>query len=429
VSRRPRSPAPLPTPRERRPLWLGAALLLLLGLPRAAQAQESVRMSLASAAAAEDRQKAASSFGYYNLKLGPTAWSFSATLGVDYNDNVNYTETNPEGDIIFRPQINARSMWPVSDQNSINFSLGAGYSAYMQHTDLSQFFITPNSGLSFDMYVGDFWINLHDRFSLTEDTYQDPSVAGSGGYSQFQNVIGVAPLWDLNKIQLRSGYDHLNYISMSSNPSYPDGQADVFSLSGGYAVRSGTYLGAEMGWQTMRYSGGTTVYPEANQWNVGCFYDTQASEYIHLTAHAGYTVYTPQGGQALNTATNLDGVYAQIQLKHRVNQKLEYTLMGGRSITFALYGGTTDLYSAILDARWRLLRKIIVGLGFTYYHGTQLLVGGETYDQYGPRISLSRPITAKLTGGLSYQYYWRTSNEANRSYNVGVVGLDLNFKF
>ena len=84
---------------------LAASALLLV---TAARGQEAVRMSLASAEAAAARRRAASTVGYYNLKLGPTAWNFGAGLGVDYNSNVNYTESNPEGDFIFRPEIRTR---------------------------------------------------------------------------------------------------------------------------------------------------------------------------------------------------------------------------------------------------------------------------------------------------------------------------------
>ena len=57
-------------------LVLAAAALSLPG-----RAQESVRMSLAGAQAAEARRKAAATVDYYNLKLGPTAWRFGTGLG------------------------------------------------------------------------------------------------------------------------------------------------------------------------------------------------------------------------------------------------------------------------------------------------------------------------------------------------------------
>jgi hypothetical protein len=395
-------------------------------------------MSIASADTAEARRKAATTVGYYNLRLGPTAWNFGAGLGVDYNSNVNYTESNPEGDFIFRPQINTRMLWPVSELNSINLALGAGYSAYLNNPNLDRLFITPGSELSFDLYSGDFWINLHDRFSITENSYQDASVAGSGGYSQIQNALGVAPTWDLNKAVVRGGYDHVTYTSLNSGNSQntggqPSGYSEIFSASAGYALKPGMLLGLELGDSIINYTKTTvnTPYSSANQWNVGGFYDTPVSDYIHFTAHAGYTVYSPESGQTTTTTagSEFNGMYAQLDIKHRVNEYVDYTLSAGRSIDIAFWGGTVDQYLVNWQANWRILRQVTLGTSFNYIHGTQLYTGGETYDQYGPGISLNRPIMAKLSSSLGYQIYWRDSNQRGRNYTVSIVSLNLNYAF
>src|SRR5205823_12295289 len=88
-------------------------VLFLLCSLMAVRAQETVRMSLASAQAAEARRRAAATIGYYNLKVRPTAWRFGAGLGLEYNDNIVLREENQEGDFIFRPQINAQMLWPI----------------------------------------------------------------------------------------------------------------------------------------------------------------------------------------------------------------------------------------------------------------------------------------------------------------------------
>ena len=415
---------------------MAGGVCLFLELLTVARGQEAVRMSIASAEAAEARSKAASTIGYYNLKLGPTAWNFGAGLGVQYNSNVNNVESNPEGDFIFSPQINTRMVWPVSDQNSINLALGAGYSAYVNNPNLDRFFITPGSELSFDLYAGDFWINLHDRFSITENSYQDPTVAGTGQYSQFQNALGVATTWDLNKAIVRVGYDHVNYESLSggngqNSGGQPSGYSEVFSASAGYALKPGMLLGVELGGSLINYTTTTTnqPYSNANQWNVGGFYDTPVSEYIHFTAHAGYTVYSPEAGGAATASSEFSGMYADIDIRHRVNQYMEYTLSGGRNLNIAFYGGTVDQYFVTWQGNWKILQKVTLGTSFSYVHGTDLYTGGETYNQYGPGISLSRPITAKLSTSLGYQFYLRDSNLPDRNYIVNVVSLNLNYAF
>lgn len=416
--------------------WAGVVLALQAGSFIAARGQEAVRMSIASEQAAEARQKAATSIGYYNLKLGPTAWNFGAGLGTEYNSNVYLTEDNSQGDFIFSPQINTRMLWPVSDKNSISLALGGGYQAYVENPNLSRWFITPGSELSFDLYAGDFWINLHDRFSITQNNYQDPTVVNSGDYSQLMNDLGVSAVWDLNKATVKGGYDHVNYDSLTGENSQnfggqPSGYSEVFSASAGYALKPGMLLGLEIGGSLITYTTTTTntPYSNAKQWNVGGFYDAPLSEYIHITAHAGYSVYSPESSGATATSDDFTGIYGQLDITHRVNQYVTYTLSGGRTLNVVYYGGTIDRTFVHWQANWQVLRKITLGTSFGYEHGTYLYVGGETYDQYGPGISLSRAITGKLTGSLGYRYYWRDSDQAGRNYTVQVVSLNLNYAF
>lgn len=421
----------------RRAAWAATVLFFLPGTLTPARGQEAVQMSIASAQAAEARRQAASTIGYYNLKLGPTAWNFGAGLEVDYDSNVNYTESHPEGDFIFRPQIKTRMLWPVSDLNSINLMLDGGYSAYVQHSGLDRGFIR-SSELSFDLYVGKFWINLHERLSITEYSYENPTVAGSGNYSELQNTLGVATVWDLNKAIVKLGYDHVNYESLTGGNvqnywGQASGYSEVFSTSAGYALKPGMLLGVELGDSLFTYTTTTTNTPfsNANQWNVGGFYDTPVSDYIHFTAHGGYTVYSPQYSGATTTRGDFTGIYGQIDIRHRVNQYMEYSLSGGRTISVVFNAGTIDRYFARWQANWGILRKVTLGTSFGYERGSYLYAyaGGETYDQYGPGISLSRPITAKLSSSLGYQLYLRDSNQSGRNYTVNMVSLNLSYTF
>ena len=411
-------------------------MCLFLGLAGAAQGQEAVRMSVASSEAAQARRQAATTVGYYNLKLGPTAWNFGAGLGVDYNSNVQNTEVGPQGDFILRPQINTRMVWPLSDKNTINLALGAGYSAYVNTPTLNRMFITPGSELSFDFYVGEFWINLHDRFSISENSYQDPTVAGSGSYAQFENSLGLTTTWDLNKTVLRVGYDHVIYDSLSGGNNQSiggqsSGYSEVFSASAGYNLKPGMLVGVELGDSLFTYTtfSSYTPYSSANQWNLGGFYDTPVSEYIHFTAHAGYTVYSPKASTMIDANYDFSGYYAALDVRHRVNQYLEYSLSAGRSLSVAFSGGNIDRYFARWQASWLILRKLTLGTTFSYEYGTQVGIYGETYEQYGPGISLSRPITAKLSSSVGYQLYWRNSDQAGRNYTVNVISLNLNYAF
>ena len=120
-------------------LRLFAFALLLLALTKEpATAQESVRLSLAGEQAAEARRKAASSTDFFNVQLWTTSWRFESGLGLEASDNIRLETAAPQTDIIFRPEIKAQMTCPVSAANNINLTLGAGYSAYAQHSEFNR---------------------------------------------------------------------------------------------------------------------------------------------------------------------------------------------------------------------------------------------------------------------------------------------------
>ena len=111
-------------------------------------------------------------------------------------------------------------------------------------------------------------------------------------------------------------------------------------------------------------------------------------------------------------ASDFNGMYAQLDLTHRVNEYVSYTLSGGRMITLAYAGGTLDEYFARLGANWNILHQVTLGTSFSYENGTYLSGYSETFDRYGFGVSVARGITSKLTASLAYQYYLRNSNRA-----------------
>lgn len=399
--------------------------------------QEALRLSMAGDLAAAQQQQANASIGYYNLLLGSTAWRFSSGLGLTFNDNVRL-QPNGESDLIVQPSLNAQMHWPVTLKNSLDISIGVGYSEYLQHQDLSQFFITPGSGLSFDVYVGDFKINLHDRATITEYAYQNP---GAGGANQnlvsLQNTAGVSTLWDMDKLTANVGYDHANYVSLSQNAGEPDASSENLFANAGLRVQPELLLGVEAGGTIITYnnqtgSAGSVATPDAVQWSVGTFGTAQVSDYISVRADAGYTVYTPD-----NSATNLvtsdtTGFYLSLSLSHTVNRILSYTLSAGRSTDLAAYGQAQSYYYVRLTPNWNLFQKYTITTPLWWQQGTLVyngLAGAENYEQMGLGLNVSRSLTQKLSVGASYQFVRQTSDLANYSYTVNIVSLNFTYQF
>ena len=129
------------------------------------------------------------------------------------------------------------------------------------------------------------------------------------------------------------------------------------------------------------------------------------------------------GGQSFS------GVYTSLDLNHRLNQYVDYTLSLGRNISFAFSGGTVDMYFAQWKANWHLFKKTSLTTLFDYQHGSQLGVGPEKFDRYGPAIFLGRTLTEKLDATLGCQLYWRGSSLAGRDYTALIISSNLRYRF
>ncbi len=146
-------------------------LLPLLLVPSVVRSQDAVRPSLAGEAASEARRQDVDRIPY-NLLVGPVRLRVGASVGVEYNDNINYADDGfAEEDVIIRPQINFDAIWPLTQLNTLRLDIGISYAAYLDHSEANtnQILVAPNSQLAFDIFVGDFRINFHDRFSVQQD--------------------------------------------------------------------------------------------------------------------------------------------------------------------------------------------------------------------------------------------------------------------
>ena len=411
--------------------WTLIALAGFFSIVGTVRGQEALRISMAGDLAAATRQQAESSIGYYNLLWGPVAWRFSPGLGMDYNDNVR-DQQNAQGDFILRPNVNVQMNWPVTQLNDLNLSLTAGYADYLRYQDLNQLYVNP-SGISFDIYAVDFVIDLHDRISVTENAYQNQSAGGNTTYASLQNTAGVNALWDLNKALIPLGYDHGNYLALNSSQGLPDAASENFFLNGGVRLVPEILAGLEVGGGLIHYSGSgatnSAVTPDATQWNVGAFCTATISDYMDARLDAGYTVFTPDTTSASFSSAGISGFYLQFLLTHRVNQFFNYSLSAGRSIDLQYTGQPYDRYFARWQPNWSFLRKYTISTPLWWEHGTEVYFQTVSYDQYGAGIDISRQLTQKLSGGISYQFVKETSGQPGLNYIDNIVSLSFSYQF
>lgn len=404
-------------------------LLSAMFLVPALRAQEAVRPSLAGEAAAEARRQSIDQIPY-NLLLGPVRFRFSITTGVEYNDNINLSETNQQSDIIIRPQFNLSALWPVTQLNTLKLDLGLGYGFYLDHPNANTngILIQPGSQLAFDIFIQDFRINIHDRFSLQQDPVSQLQLSNVVDYGRFENTAGVSVLWDLNKAVLTFGYDHYTYVSTTDTFSYLDRHAEILGFSAYFAFTSTTGGGIESAAVYNYYDQG--FLNDSVTYSIGPFVETQITNYLKLRVAAGYQFINFDSGGAVTDTSDANDFYANFLLSHRINAAIFQTLSAGHESQLGVNSNFVALNYVRHTATWNIINGVLLGTELFFEDGDDS--GGlfsEHIQRYGGAVTLGYQLTPHVTLGLRYQYTQKESDQPLRDYQQNRVSFDCTYSF
>ena len=431
-------------------------MVLAVFFTSAGRAQESFRASIAGEEAAESQRKETANLAY-NLKLGALKLRFASDLTVEASDNVNRLETKRTADLSLRPAFDVTAMLPVTDRHTFVFTVGVGYAKYLRSKNLDHIFITPNSTLSYDMYAGDFLINLHSRFTYTEEDYQqfeisrtaEATVAGNG---YFKNLSGAKVTWDLGKFQFVLGLDHEFYQATKTNFEYQNHSSELVAFSGAMQLNPTTYAGFQMGGGLTAYdrkptftnvtvitstATNITVVPLgtflANQvfYNFGPVFICRPTKHLKAVIYAGYTIYSSDGVSSFSAGKggSTSAFYADFKLDHELNHVLTYSVNLGRQIRLGVNSDTTDIIYTTLDLNWNLLRKVTLHTPIRYQHETFGSTLSTESDTYQTGLGAGYRLTESTYLNAHYNFTYVSSSVVGGSYYQNQLVLDLRYTF
>ena len=389
--------------------------------------QEALRESLAGSKSAEARELAIENQPY-NIKAGPVSLLFDASLGIELNDNINLAETGRQDDVIFQPKLNIRAFWPVTQQNSLNFSLGVGYAKYLNNSQYDYPSIAPGSALSFDIFAGDFLINLHDRFSYIIDPLENGDLSGVVRLSGFSNTAGVNTDWDLNKLILSVGYDHFNFASTTSAFEYLDRSSELFFGRAAFRLNPTTTAGLEATGSLNDYQ--QNILHDNSTYSAGLFGSMQLTENFQFTARAGYVNYLFDSGDQNGQTSDRDMFYFGLGLRHRINQFLSQSIQGRREARLGLTAEYVERYLIWHQMNWNIIRDVKLVTELYFEHGIlRNLQTESSFDRFGGLIYATYQLTEKLFPRLAYRYTLKNSDVAGSDYYQNSLMVDLTYRF
>jgi hypothetical protein len=386
--------------------------------------------SLGNSAALEERGRQLEDQPY-TIKMGDFKLLGVPSLALQWNDNINLSRDHALDDYILSPQLRLDGSYPFTHRNVIRFSIGVGYDAYLQHNAYSGVRLLSGSEISFDLYIKDFWINVHNRFKYTRDTAGQPDVANTGLYGGFNNTAGLSGTWDLEDVVLTLGYDHLNFISDSSQFDYTDSATEAVSAQAGCRLNPRLTAGAEGSVAFTKYD--QRVLNNNVGYNAGLYLDWRPGSYFEVKPRGGYTFYDFSQTSLVVPAVDQDAWYVDLELTHNLTDAFSYSLSGGHELRLGIQSDVVKAWYVRPHIGWRFIRDWSLGASFSYENGKQAEsnlpgLSGEHYEWAGFDLGLVHNLTSKLSLGVNYRLTVRSSNFALREYTQNLVGLGLTYQ-
>ena len=416
--------------RGRRPVAV-AGLVAVCSFPVAAQ--DALQNAVREDNAYQARQTAANTQPG-GWKLGPVRVASVASFNIELNDNIRNSERK-DGDLILRPEMHFNGVWPVTDRSRLSFGIGFGYRKYLEHSELSRGYVSPNAleELAFDFSVKDFFVSLYDRFSYSQEVVGEASVSGVATLPRFDNIIGTRVTWRPGQGFISLGYAHQNVISTARANSYLDRASEQVFLRAGYQFNPEVTAGLEGSAALSDYA------DEAQRDNVnvsvGPYVEWKPLAWLSMNVRGGYVYYQFAGTNSADHPKPLGSYYVGMGVTHQITAHVAHTLSANHGISVSLNQGSDYSESSDFNysVSWAVRKNTSVSGNVSYTIGNQPGVGqfGSTEDyqsfNFGP--SVQQQFTRKFSGSLAYYFTLRESNLPGSSYDNNRVVLTARYAF
>ena len=366
----------------------------------------------------------------YNLRLGPVNGRFFGSIQMEYSDNINLSAIDPQSDVYFFPNFGVGFQWPLSPQNILEFSLGLGYRAYIDHPELNSLQITPDSKLKYHMRIGRINLELHDQFQLQVDPLSRADISGGEGLINFQRIIndlGLQAQWPARKnLTIASSYDYV--IDRSVNDEFTSLDRDDHTVAGGAFTKLGSAwtVGMNAAFTVTDYL--RRIQNDGVSYSFGPHVSFKATRFITLDANVAYTHSEFDQSGTITDDSEFNGMSFAVAIRHTINSKMSHQLRGSRSVSPGFGSNFNDLSVLQYGLSWRLNSFISLNTTFAYEHLEQS-GDGEIADRYIWYVGAGWQVARGWTLGVGYSFAWKDSDVAQRDYRQNRVTLDLTHDF
>jgi hypothetical protein len=372
-----------------------------------------------------------------NFRIGAMNFTLGASLSAEFDDNILGTTHDREADLILNPQATIQGVMKLTQYNSINLTLGFGYVWYVDHPNLDTKspVVSPGTNFSFNVKVGPVLFNIYDQPAVAETQANQLTQRNSVGYSVFTNTAGLTALWDLNRITLTAGYDHVDTIALQSESDSQSGSEDQASFSAAVKYSSAISAGINGLASSIRYS--NSIQNNGTTYSTGPFLDVRLTHHITVHLDGGYQVGSFGSGGTTEDTSSLGTYYADLSIAHDLNAYFQYSLSLGHNAQLGTLSNFVETNSISANATWKISSRTTLAADASVDDaGESGGIYAQHFQYYTFGLSTGWTLSRMISMNVYYRFYLREAGDppavegaSSLSYYENQVGVGFQVTF
>jgi opacity protein-like surface antigen len=367
----------------------------------------------------------------YNLKVGRLTARLYGTVNIEYNDNINLSETAPKADFSIGPTLGIGFIYALSKQHTLQFDVGAGYRWYLNNPSVSSFNIIPSSRLDYTLFFDEVRVNVHDFFQVQTDPISRVDISGNTGVFSFQrfvNTAGVQADWrPLRKWGFVVGYDYSMDRSLSRDFASLDHSTHTFSGAMEYLLSPRWTLGLSSSYSIHEYD--QRIQNNGSGYTLGPTVTWKVSKNLVFNASVGYSVSQFNNDGTIGDLTEFGGIIYQFGAKHTLNRHMNHDLRLGFGTSLGFGSNFNETFTLQYTHRTQLSPAVHWNNTLVYENFLTSGLLGEKADRYTLYSGTSFQLTRNWSMGLGYSFSMKDSDQAGRSYTQNRILVDMARQF
>lgn len=359
---------------------------------------------------------------FENLRL-----SFTGSMEVMYDDNVDTSEDNEIDSFALIPRLTMAVDWPISPRVHLGTGAVVGYRYYFEDDLDDDVFVGFDddvaTNLKVDFFLGNGVLRLEERFSrqlgvLAVNT--DNDYALSRNRVSLRYDVGLSPYMDLTlQGNRRDTWNNKDAYSYQENVRHAlDG---VLLWQVNRQLRIGPYLR----WDETDYD--DAIMNDRQSYSSGASFVYRRQDGIRFTGSIGYEIMDVDGG-----GKEKDGVVGDVGVRFATSDYLTHNLRFAFDRSQDLLEPNVDYseetrYSYGIE--WQARKNITINGDVAFLDIDDGGNAGEEVDVWQLGLGTNYQLNRRTKLGLRYDWRDRDSDSAGNSYDRNRYSVKLTHRF